>query len=115
MTWKPLTDPSQIEKIVERSHQMPCLIFKHSTSCSISSIAKYRLEDSWPYAPEAVETYFLDLLRYRDTSHQVAAELEVHHESPQIILLSKGEVLLDASHLGISTEEIQEVLNYEKA
>lgn len=113
MTWLPLTAPEQIAQLVERSHQVPCLIFKHSTHCSISSIAKYRLEEDWPFGPDELSCYFLDLLAHRSTSNAVAAQLQVHHESPQIILLLKGEVILDASHLGISVAEIQEVLAYE--
>ena len=110
MTWNSLTSIDQIAQIVERSHQVSCLIFKHSTSCSISSIAKYRLEDDWPFSLSEMEVFYLDLLSFRSVSNAVAEHLEVHHESPQIILISKGEVVLDASHLGISVAEIQEIL-----
>jgi bacillithiol system protein YtxJ len=34
----------------------------------------------------------------------------VYHESPQILLITNGECVLDASHLDISVEEIREVL-----
>lgn len=115
MNWNTLNTASQIDEIVERSKQVPCLIFKHSTTCPISSIAKHRLEDDWPFAAGELETYYLDLLAFRPVSNVVAEKLNVHHESPQIILISKGEVILDASHLGISTAEIKEVLEYEKA
>lgn len=115
MIWNSLTDINQIGQIVQRSHQQPCLIFKHSTTCPVSSIAKHRLEGDWDFATDELEGYYLDLLAYRPVSNAVAEQLHVHHESPQIILITKGEVVLDASHLGISIAEIKEVLDYEKA
>ncbi|HHM21097.1 MAG TPA: bacillithiol system redox-active protein YtxJ [Bacteroidetes bacterium] len=114
MDWKLLADTQQIEQIVDLSHQVPCLIFKHSTRCSISSIAKYRLETNWPFSDKEIAPFFLDLIAHREVSHAVAEQLQVHHESPQIILLKNGEVVLDASHLDISIDEIKEVLALEK-
>jgi hypothetical protein len=38
--WKEMTTEAQIAEAVERSHEKPQLIFKHSTRCSISSMAK---------------------------------------------------------------------------
>lgn len=115
MNWTPFSSIEQIAHITERSHTVPCLIFKHSTRCSISSIAKYRLEDSWSFSQKEIEPYFLDLIAFRDVSNAAAAEFEVHHESPQIILVWKGEVILDASHLDISVDEIKEVLAYDQS
>ena len=108
MDWNKLTDANGIEAIKERSKTVPCLIFKHSTSCSISSVAKHRLESSWDFSAEELEPYYLDLLSYRPISQQVAREFEVHHESPQVLLIRNGECTYDASHLGISVAEIHE-------
>ena len=113
MNWIPLNLLTQIKQIVENSYRTPCLIFKHSTRCSISSIAKFRLENSWSFSTDEMMPYFLDLISDRVISNQVAEFFQVHHESPQIILVSKGEVLLDASHLDISVEEVKEVLAFE--
>ncbi len=113
MNWNPFNLLSQITEISEKSHQTPCLIFKHSTRCSISSIAKHRLESSWDFSPDEIMPFFLDLIAHRNISDAVATQFQVHHESPQIILISKGEVLLDASHLDISVDEIKEVLMFE--
>jgi len=115
MNWIPFFEPTQIDQILERSAVVPCLIFKHSTRCSISSIAKYRLEGDWPFQDTEMEAYLLDLIANRDVSNQVAERLGVHHESPQAIVLWRGEVLLDNSHLDISTEEIKEVLAFNEA
>ncbi len=109
MNWIPIESSAQISQIKDRSHHVPCLIFKHSTTCPISSMAKFRLEGSWDFDPSAIEVYFLDLLSYRPISNQIAEEFQVHHESPQIIFIDKGEVELDASHLDISVDEVKSV------
>lgn len=109
MNWNNLNSVKQVRKIVERSHQVPCVIFKHSTRCSISTMAKMRLESNWDISENEIEPYFLDLIAFRDVSNFIASELQVHHESPQIILIKNGEVTYDASHLDITVDEIKEV------
>ena len=110
MNWIPLTQLSEILLIAEKSHLSPCLIFKHSTSCSISFIAKHRLESNWTLSQNEILPYFLDLLSNRSVSDGVSEFFQVYHESPQIILIWEGEVLLEASHLDISIEEIMEMV-----
>ena len=102
--WKTINMERQIQEIVAASHENPQLIFKHSTRCSISSMAKDRLEREWNL--ENVEPWYLDLIAYRDISNAIASQLGVHHESPQAILLKDGVVTHDSSHNSISVSEI---------
>ena len=110
MNWKFVNQSDQISEIITRSYKVPCLIFKHSTRCNISSIAKFRLEDDWSFDENTVEPYFLDLLQYRSLSNEVSERFQVWHESPQILLIVNGECVFDTSHLDISVAEIQESL-----
>lgn len=107
--WKNLTEEKQIAEVVELSHEKPQLIFKHSTRCSISSMAKDRLEREWNL--ENVEPWYLDLIAYRNVSNAIASQLGVHHESPQAILLQDGVVVHDSSHNSISVSEIAKQLS----
>jgi bacillithiol system protein YtxJ len=107
--WKNLTEERQIQEILELSHEKPQLIFKHSTRCSISVMAKSRMDSEWNL--ENVEPWYLDLLSYRNVSNAVAAQLGVHHESPQAILLKDGVVVHDCSHNAISVREIRKHLS----
>ncbi len=106
MDWIDLTNVSQLAEIKEQSKVKPQLIFKHSTRCSISSVAKSRLERSTP--PENVDFYFLDLIKNRDISNKIAEEFSVSHESPQVLLIKNCECVYDESHSGISMDEIEE-------
>ncbi len=106
MSWNDLTEEAQLDAIKKESAQKPVVILKHSTRCSISSMAKGRLERS--VAPEGVSFYYLDLIRYRNISNKIAEVFGVHHESPQVLIIRNGSCVYDDSHNGISMEEIIE-------
>lgn len=107
--WIQLNQVSQIDGI--KDAQGYSLIFKHSTRCSISMMAKRTFERYWDIIPDHVNLYFLDLISHRDISAYIAETFQVHHESPQILLIKDGECILDASHGDISADEVAEVVN----
>lgn len=106
INWLYLQSRSQIEEIIEHSKSVPCLIFKHSTRCSISSLAQNRLDKGWSLSENDVLPYHLDLIAHRDLSNAVAEQFGVRHESPQILLIKDGQCVYDASHLDISAGNI---------
>jgi bacillithiol system protein YtxJ len=110
MNWNTLESLAQIEEIVIESENTPVAIFKHSTTCSISVMAKKRLETSWNLELPA---YYLDLKAHRNISDELSKRFDVHHESPQLLLIKNGECIHDASHFDINVGEIKEVLEYE--
>jgi len=109
MNWILLTNESQIEQIIADSSSKPQVIFKHSTRCGISSMAKNRLERN--LQPDDVDFYFLDLILHRSVSQKVAETFQIEHESPQILLIKNGHCIYAESHNGISMDEIVEHLN----
>lgn len=106
MDWNLLTAEDQLEMIRERSLQKPQLIFKHSTRCSISAMAKSRLERS--ATPATIEFYYLDLIAHRPLSQKIALDFGVEHESPQVLLIKDGKCVYHESHSGIRMDEIVE-------
>jgi bacillithiol system protein YtxJ len=110
MNWNTIKAIEDIEAIKKRSFEVPCLIFKHSTTCSISAIAKSRLEKDWNFTDETLEPYYLDLLSYRPVSAHIAETFKVYHESPQAIIVVNGEATFDTSHLDITVSELHEVM-----
>jgi bacillithiol system protein YtxJ len=109
MQWNIITDIAQVNDI--KSKEGYSLIFKHSTRCPVSSMAKRRFEMDWDVIPSDVSIHFLDLIAYRNVSSHIAETFEVHHESPQILLIKNGDCILDASHGDISADEVAEVIN----
>jgi bacillithiol system protein YtxJ len=109
ITWKNLDNLKQLDTIVERSKTVPCLLFKHSTTCEISAIAKKRLEQKWDFSTAEIEPYYLDLKVFRAISNEIAEKFGVYHESPQVLLIRDGECVYDASHLDISVAELHSI------
>ena len=106
MNWINLDNSRQLNEIIRLSETRAQVIFKHSTRCATSSLAKNRLEKKVP--PSGVDFYFLDLIRERDLSDKIASEFNICHESPQVLLIRKGECIYEESHNGIQMEEINE-------
>lgn len=103
-----ITDIQEIKNIKQRSLDTPQIIFKHSTSCGISSTAlnRFKKSDNYPNA----EYYLLNLRKYRDISNAVAEEFKVVHESPQVIVIKNEEAIYNESHWDIDMDEIVKLL-----
>jgi bacillithiol system protein YtxJ len=104
MNWHPINTIEQLAQIKAASYNTPQVIFKHSTTCSISRMALDRFERA--ETPENVDFHYLDLLNYRAISNEIAAFFQVHHESPQLLLIKDGECIYDESHYGIMMDEL---------
>lgn len=106
MNWKILKTEEELQELIRVSHEKPQAIFKHSTRCSISSMVKSRVDRN--KNPDNIDFNFLDLIANRSLSNKIAEVFEVHHESPQILLIKNGECIYDESHNGISVEDVVE-------
>lgn len=108
MNWIPLTEEAQLDEIIAKSATKPQVIYKHSTTCSISGMVKNRL-DKEDLADNA-DVYYLDLLNYRPISNKIAEIFSIQHESPQILVIKNGKVTYDADHTAITGFELEENL-----
>lgn len=108
MNWINLEEENQLLHIKQK--QGKSIIFKHSTRCSISMMAKKRVDLDADLLPQDIDCYFLDLIKYRNISNQIAEIFQVHHESPQLLAIKNGECVLDQSHGSIELAEALEEL-----
>ena len=107
MNWIALTDVNQLQTIKEESFNQTVLILKHSTTCSISMTALNRLERNWNQEKVGeLKPYYLDLLRFRPISAEIASTFNVEHQSPQALIIQNGECIYNASHFDISFTEL---------
>ncbi len=106
MNWIQLTTLDQLQEI--KAAPGFSAIFKHSTRCSISMMVRKRFEIDWSAIPEGTPLYFLDLIAHREVSNTIAEIFQVHHESPQLLLIKDGECIYETSHGEISAEEMAE-------
>ena len=108
MNWKEFTTEEALQEIKNRSAEKPQVIFKHSTKCSISSMAKSRLERA--IAPDGIEFNYLDLIAHRNVSSKIAEEFNIEHASPQVLIIKDGACIYDESHNAINMDEIVEAV-----
>ena len=106
MNWKNLESVELLEALLQASYQKPVAIFKHSTRCSISSMAMSRIERNWDTLPIDFELYYLDLLTYRPVSNAIEAQLGIEHQSPQLLFIENGKCIYHASHSEIRISEL---------
>ncbi len=109
MNWNKLTSEAQLDTIKEESVKRPVMIFKHSTSCSISHMALSRMERNWN-DQLGVKAYYLDLLANKPLSNKIEHDFGVEHESPQVLLIKNGTCIYDASHMSISFAGLQQAV-----
>ena len=111
MDWFILSGEEQLVEIKKRSFDPDVkgvVLFKHSTRCSISMMAKNRLER---YGDLGVPAYYLDLLQYRGLSDAIAGEYGIEHQSPQVLVIKDGKCKYAASHSDIDFNSLREALN----
>lgn len=88
-----------------RSQERSQLIYKHSASCGISSMVlkmfNASLDPQW-----GCDLYFLTIQANRALSHEVEAKFGIRHESPQLLIVKKGEIAFHASHGAIADSDI---------
>jgi monothiol bacilliredoxin len=105
MKWIPLLNEEQLEEIKTNSLHTPQVIFKHSSRCSLSSMARNRLDRN--EFPTGIDFYFLDIINHRNISNKIAQDFKIRHESPQVLIITDGKCVYDESHSGIDMEDIK--------
>jgi bacillithiol system protein YtxJ len=107
MNWQKITSVEDLQKINQKSENQKIMIFKHSTTCSISATVLARMERHWAdEKAKGIAPYYLDLLSFRDLSNQIAQSYGVKHESPQVLLIENSKCVYNASHYDISFDEV---------
>ncbi len=107
MEWIEIISAEQLNELKATSNQNPVLVFKHSTTCSISKTSLNRLERNWLPTEMPIKTYYLDLLNYRAISNQIATDFNIEHQSPQVLLINKGQVVFNATHFDINYSDLK--------
>ncbi|HSR53716.1 MAG TPA: bacillithiol system redox-active protein YtxJ [Acidobacteriota bacterium] len=102
-----LIEKAQVEELLRRDS---ALIFKHSTSCAISSIAHREVEKFISQNPGS-QVHKVHVIEDRDLSNFIAQQTSVAHASPQMIVLRQGRVHWHSSHFGITAGRIAKNLS----
>ncbi len=98
--WITLNDELSYRLAIQKSYENKILIFKHSTRCSISSMALNRIENN--QEQKIKSCYYLDLIKFRSLSNKIESDFNVKHESPQVLVIESGRCIYHTSHNDIS-------------
>ena len=110
VSWINLEDLGQLTEIQETSFAKPVIIFKHSTTCSISRMALKNFEREYNLN-EKIDAYYLDLLNFRPISNEIATRFNVTHQSPQLLLIKQGKSVYNVSHENIDAAALETEIN----
>ncbi len=104
--WNSIYKLENFESILQNSDEKLQLIYKHSHRCSVSFLAKQELEEVAEEISDIANLYMINVIKQREISNAIASKLNVHHESPQVIILKDKEVAWKGSHWEIKGQEI---------
>jgi monothiol bacilliredoxin len=91
------------------------LIYKHSPICGASAAARTEIKSLLAAAPQ-VPVYQVDVIHQPGLSAAIAADLDVGHESPQVILICEGKPVWNTSHFRIKAATlVDEIVRARKA
>lgn len=98
-----ITTTSELDAALANSDSRGVFLFKHSTTCPISSSAYRRVAEYLEgQGPQAVPLYLVKVIESRPVSNEIAARFSVRHESPQALLVREGRCVWNASHGSIT-------------
>ena len=107
--WIQLESLSQLETIMEESKNKPQVIYKHSSTCGISRMVLNMFSESYDMNLD-IDLYFLTIQNHREVSNAIAEKFGVMHESPQLLVIKKGEVVFHTSHGAIADTDFTQYL-----
>ncbi|MDT5261277.1 MAG: hypothetical protein QOC61_281 [Acidobacteriota bacterium] len=102
--FNPVSDAAALEELFARSNETPVLLFKHSNACPISARAYREMEEV--KTPVSI----LVVQKSRDLSREVEERTGLRHETPQALVLRKGQVVWSASHFDITKDVIEQAV-----
>jgi len=97
---------------LEGSANRPLVVFKHSTTCPVSANAYEEFSKYLDHNPESNADYVLvKVIESRPVSNQIAEDVAVKHESPQIIMIKNKEKYWSATHWAITEAHMRAVMD----
>ena len=111
--FKEITCSQEFGEILDESRQRKIILFKHSTTCPISERAWQEIQDLIQDSSDEVLVVMIKVIESRPVCSQVAEDLGVKHQSPQVLLLNNKKVLWHASHQSVTQNKIKKALEGE--
>jgi bacillithiol system protein YtxJ len=101
--FKQIHSSVELDELMELSKRKPVVLFKHSTTCPVSSGAYREME-------EIPEVALIEVQKARDLSREIGARTGIEHESPQVIIFRNGQAVWHASHWKVTTHAVEQAI-----
>jgi bacillithiol system protein YtxJ len=103
----PIKTKETLESLFKASEEKPVVIFKHSSTCGISSHVMEMVDEV------GRDVHFVVVQDDRDISNEIADRTGRVHQSPQVFVIRDGKPVYHASHYGIDPAAIEKALDEE--
>lgn len=105
MSYRSIDSTDGLRDALGQSQVEPIALFKHSNTCDLSAMAKLEM------ATVDVPVFELVVQTARPLSNHIEAHFGIRHESPQVILLHLGKAIFNASHRGVTADNIHSAVS----
>jgi len=103
----PLFPDEQLRE--EFATQELVVLYKHSPLCGLCDIAIAEV-NAFVDANPGVPVWMVDVISQRPMSQRLATMLHVEHESPQVIMVRRGEPVWNGSHRRVTRTRLEEAV-----
>lgn len=100
MPYQSIDSIDDFDAVLKQSDSETVAVFKHSSTCDLSATAKDEM------ANVKLPVFELVVQTARPLSNHIEAHFGIRHESPQVILISRGKPIYDASHRAVTADSI---------
>jgi bacillithiol system protein YtxJ len=105
--------PEDLLQLIQLSQERPVFLFKHSSRCPISAwaIRQYQSFAKNLDPASRLNCALIRVIEERNLSEEVTRQLGVEHESPQLLLISRGKVIWHDSHWSLTKDKMQAAID----
>jgi bacillithiol system protein YtxJ len=104
--FRKLVEETDLVAALKASDAQAVVLFKHSSSCSLSHSAHAQMETIAAELP----VYRLVVQQSRALSNRIEQHFGIRHESPQVIVLHGGRAVFNASHRKVTAEIVRNAI-----
>ncbi len=99
-----INSTEELDKLFQKSNDQPVALFKHSTTCPISSGVYQEISRA------DADINLIIVQHARNVSNAIAEKTGIRHESPQAIVIKNGVPIYHASHYDVTAGDVEENL-----
>lgn len=94
------------DDLLTQSFKRPVLLCKFSPICGNTPVARDEIE-IFLKSTDKILPYSIDVVHNRDLARAIAKEINIKHESPQVLLFVNGKCLFDEDHYHITDDSLR--------